>query len=135
MIAGEEEPDEGQVITQKGLRIAYLPQNPEYPEGGTVLSYVTDGIPETDWTARSDAKSALNKLGITDHDEPLCHLSGGQKKKAALAKTLIAAFDVLLLDEPTNHLDNEMLNWLEEYLNKYRGSSLWSHMTGIFWTG
>lgn len=121
MIAGEEEPDEGQVITQKGLRIAYLPQNPEYPEGGTVLSYVTDGIPETDWTARSDAKSALNKLGITDHDEPLCHLSGGQKKKAALAKTLIAAFDVLLLDEPTNHLDNEMLNWLEEYLNKYRG--------------
>ncbi|WP_411338259.1 ABC-F family ATP-binding cassette domain-containing protein [Ruminococcus gauvreauii] len=121
MIAGEEEPDEGQVITQKGLRIAYLPQNPEYPEDGTVLSYVTDGIPETDWTARSEAKSALNKLGITDHDEPLCNLSGGQKKKAALAKTLIGAFDVLLLDEPTNHLDNEMLNWLEEYLNKYQG--------------
>ena len=84
MIAGEEEPDEGQVITQKGLRIAYLPRNPEYPEGGTVLSYVTDGIPETDWTARSDAKSALNKLGITDHDEPLCHLSGGQKRKPHL---------------------------------------------------
>lgn len=121
MIAGEESPDEGQVVTQNGLRIAYLPQNPEFPKDGTVLSYVLNGMSKTDWTAESDAKSALNKLGITNYEEPLAHLSGGQKKKAALAKTLIFAFDVLLLDEPTNHLDQEMMIWLEEYLNKFRG--------------
>lgn len=121
MIAGEEEPDQGQIIKQNGIRLAYLPQNPQFPKDATVISYAYDGIPETDWTAKSEVKSALNKLGITDHEAKIKTLSGGQKKRVALAKTIAASFDVLLLDEPTNHLDNEMIEWLEDYLKKYRG--------------
>ena len=121
IIAGLEEPDEGQIIQQDGTRLAYLSQNPEFPADATVLSYVLDGIDPFDWTAQSEAKSALNQLGITDHDQPVEHLSGGQRKKVALAKVLTGSFDILLLDEPTNHLDSEMLTWLEEYLNRYKG--------------
>lgn len=121
MIAGLEEPDSGQIITQNHLRVAYLPQNPEFPKEASVLSYVLQCKSETDWTAESEAKSILNQLGITAHDASIDCLSGGQKKKVALARTLTEAFDVLLLDEPTNHLDNEMLSWLEDYLNKFRG--------------
>ncbi|MDD7371963.1 MAG: ABC-F family ATP-binding cassette domain-containing protein [Blautia sp.] len=121
IIAGLEEPDEGQIIQQNGIRLAYLSQNPEFPADATVLSYVLDGIDPFDWTAQSEAKSALNQLGITDHDQPVEHLSGGQRKKVALAKVLTGSFDILLLDEPTNHLDSEMLTWLEEYLNRYKG--------------
>lgn len=121
IIAGLEEPDEGQIIQQNGIRLAYLSQNPEFPADATVLSYVLDGIDPFDWTAQSEAKSALNQLGITDHDQPVDQLSGGQRKKVALAKVLTGSFDILLLDEPTNHLDSEMLTWLEEYLNRYKG--------------
>ncbi|CUX42434.1 ABC-F family ATP-binding cassette domain-containing protein [Clostridium sp. C105KSO13] len=121
MIAGMEEADSGQIIKQNGLRIAYLTQNPQFPEDATVLSYVLEGIPESDWTAKSEAKSALSRLNITDYDEQIAHLSGGQKKRVALAKVLAAPFDVLLLDEPTNHLDGEMIIWLEDYLHRFRG--------------
>lgn len=121
IIAGIENPDSGQVVKQNGLRIAYLLQNPGFPEGATVLSYVLEGIPDTDWTAQSEAKSALNRLGVTEHNVPIEHLSGGQKKRVALAKVLSAPFDVLLLDEPTNHLDSEMITWLEDYLHRFRG--------------
>ena len=121
IIAGLEEPDEGQIIQQNGIRLAYLSQNPEFPADATVLSYVLDDIYPFDWTAQSEAKSALNQMGITDHDQPVEHLSGGQRKKVALAKVLTGSFDILLLDEPTNHLDSEMLTWLEEYLNRYKG--------------
>ena len=122
VLAGLEQPDEGQVITQNGIRIAYLQQNPAFPEEKTVLSYVTDGMWDMDWTLQSEAKSMLNQLGIVDHEQPLAELSGGQRRKAALVRTLVQDFDVLLLDEPTNHLDNEMLTWLEEYLNRYKGT-------------
>lgn len=121
MIAGLEEPDEGQIITQNGLRVTYLPQNPEFPEGAAVLSYVTGGRKTQDWNAESDAKTVLTRLSVFDFDEPIAHLSGGQKKRIALARTLVEPADVLILDEPTNHLDNEMAAWLEEYLNKFRG--------------
>ena len=122
VLAGLEQPDEGQVITQNGIRIAYLQQNPAFPEEKTVLSYVTDGMWDMDWTLQSEAKSMLNQLGIVEHEQPLAELSGGQRRKAALVRTLVQDFDVLLLDEPTNHLDNEMLTWLEEYLNRYKGT-------------
>ena len=122
VLAGLEQPDEGQVITQNGIRIAYLQQNPAFPEEKTVLSYVTDGMWDMDWTLQSEAKSMLNQLGIVDHEQPLAELSGGQRRKAALVRTLVQDFDVLLLDEPTNHLDNEMLTWLEDYLNRYKGT-------------
>lgn len=121
MIAGVEEPDSGQIIKQNGIRLAYLSQHPSFPEGATVLSYAFDGIAENDWALKSEVKSALNKLGITDHDMKMEHLSGGQKKKVALAKTLISSFEILLLDEPTNHLDGEMISWLEDYLKRYKG--------------
>lgn len=121
MIAGEETPDQGQIVKQNGIRIAYLPQNPEFPKGATVLSYVCQDIPETDQVMRSEARSNLNKLGISDYEQRVDQLSGGQRKKVALAKTLTDSFEVLLLDEPTNHLDNEMLAWLEEYLSRFKG--------------
>ena len=121
IIAGLEEPDEGQVIRQNGLRITYLSQNPEFPEGATVLDYVTQGKQELDWNTESEAKSILNKLDIKDHQAKIDTLSGGQKKRVALARTLINPADVLILDEPTNHIDNEMVLWLEDYLNKFKG--------------
>ncbi len=115
IIAGIEEPDEGQIIKQNGLRITYLPQNPEFPSGATVLSYVSDG---KDY----EAQNILNKLGIEDHDAKIEHLSGGQKKRVALARALMHPTDLLILDEPTNHIDNEMALWLEDYLNKFKGA-------------
>ena len=122
IIAGLEEPDQGQVIFQKGLRVTYLPQSPKFPDHATVLSYVADGADGADWGRESEAKNALNRLGITDHHEEIDHLSGGQKKRVALARTLVNPADVLILDEPTNHIDNEMAVWLEEYLNQWKGA-------------
>lgn len=121
IIAGVEETDEGEIIKQNGLRVTYLPQNPKFPEGATVLSYVVDGKLQMDWNTESEAKSILNKLDIKDHDAEIATLSGGQKKRVALARTLINPADVLILDEPTNHIDNEMALWLEDYLNKFKG--------------
>ena len=112
IIAGEEEPDTGEVIYQNGLKTLYLPQNPEFPGEGTLESYALKGDPQIDW----QVESYLNILGLTDLDIPLSALSGGQKRKAAMARTLSQEFDVLLLDEPTNHLDFEMTAWLEDYL-------------------
>lgn len=120
MIAGEETPDEGQIIRQNGLKIAYIPQNPVFPEGEDIRSYALSERNGEDWQVESN----LTELGITDLDQEIAHLSGGQKRKVVLAKTLAGDFDVLLLDEPTNHLDGEMITWLEEYLRGYRGTIL-----------
>ncbi len=120
IIAGEEEPDTGEVIYQNGLKTLYLPQNPEFPGEGTLASYVLKGDPQTDW----QVESYLNILGITDLEVPFDTLSGGQKRKAAMARALSQDFDVLLLDEPTNHLDMEMIGWLEEYLRNMRKTLL-----------
>ena len=122
ILAGLEEPDGGQVILQNSLRLSFLPQHPEFPEGETVLSYVAGQKREEDWTPETDARMVLNRLGIADHEEKIDHLSGGQKKRVALAAVLVNPADVLILDEPTNHLDNEMAAWLEEYLNAYKGA-------------
>lgn len=121
IIAGLEETDEGQVIRQNGLRIAYLPQNPEFPKGATILSYVNAGVEGNNWNPETEAKTVLNRLGIYNHEEEIAPLSGGQKKRVALARTIVNPADVLILDEPTNHLDNEMAAWLEEYLNRFKG--------------
>lgn len=122
IIAGLEEPDEGQVIMQNGLRITYLPQNPEFPPNATILDYVADGKWQKDWATASEAANVLNKLGITNHEEKIEHLSGGQKKRVALARTLVNPADILIFDEPTNHIDNEMASWLEDYLRKFKGA-------------
>lgn len=118
MAAGLEVPDHGQIVKQNGLKIAYLSQDPEFPKGATILSYIQDD--ENVWKVQSN----LQQLGIADYEESVSHLSGGQKKKLALAKVLASDFDVLLLDEPTNHLDTRMMGWLEEYLRKFKGTIL-----------
>ena len=118
MIAGEETPDAGQIIRQNGLKIAYVAQNPVFPADADIRSYAFTRGSGEDWQAESN----LRKLGITRFDEKISHLSGGQKRRVVLAKTLAEDFDVLLLDEPTNHLDGEMITWLEEYLRAYRGT-------------
>ncbi len=121
ILAGQEEAEEGKIVMRNGLRIAYLPQLPEFPNHRTVLQYVSEGNENSEWDDTSEAAIVLNHLGISDHNQRLENLSGGQKRKAALARTLVNSFDVLLLDEPTNHLDQEMVRWLEEYLRKFRG--------------
>ena len=117
MVAGEETPDSGQIIRQNNLKMAYLPQTPEFPKDATVLSYALSGD-EEEWQVQSN----LVQLGITEYDAKIDTLSGGQRRKVALAKVLASDFDVLILDEPTNHLDNAMLSWLEDYLKNYRGT-------------
>lgn len=121
MIAGTEEPDEGQIIRQNGLKITFLSQHPSFPKDVTVLSYVEDGIQGQEWEIKKEAKDILERLGIHCLEEKIEHLSGGQKKRIALARTLVQPSDVLILDEPTNHLDNEMAGWLEEYLRNFKG--------------
>lgn len=121
ILAGIEEADAGQVISQNGLRITYLPQHPAFPANSTILSYVTQGQLEQSWNPETEARMILNKLGIADHEEEIDHLSGGQKKRVALAAVLANPTDVLILDEPTNHLDNEMASWLEDYLKRFKG--------------
>ena len=122
ILTGAEEPDRGQVVRQNGLKIAVLTQNNDFPEEETVLSYTASAIRQEEWDADNEAKSMLNTLGLTDHAQKLSGLSGGQKKRAALARTLLTPSDVLVLDEPTNHLDEEMIRWLEQYLKRYRGT-------------
>lgn len=126
IVAGLEEAEKGTVTKGNNVYIRYLPQNPTFDEDTTVLQAVLLGNinKENEWSIESEAKSILNKLGIINHDELVGHMSGGQKKRVALASTLIATADILILDEPTNHLDNEMAQWLEEYLKNLKGALL-----------
>ena len=117
IIAGIEEADSGNVVMAKNTTISYLPQNPIFPKGETILRYVMDG----NFEKEGEAKSILMKLGLPDYEGKTDYLSGGQKKRAALARILVNSADVLVLDEPTNHIDNEMAKWLEDYLNQFKG--------------
>lgn len=157
IIAGWDTPDSGNIVTANGLKIAYLPQNPFFEEGTTVLTQVFQGndpvmallreYEETvlsfekkggdkaleqkiaqlaerlekaeAWGLESEAKTILTKLGITDFSQNVSELSGGQRKRVALAGALISPVDLLILDEPTNHIDNDTVEWLEAHLEKY----------------
>lgn len=124
MLAGMEEPDEGTITTANHVVIRYLPQHPEFDPKMSSLDCVLEGnvTDENWWSIESDAKTMMTKLGIQDFSEPAGQLSGGQRKRLALISVLLSPADILLLDEPTNHLDNEMADWLEEYLKKWKGS-------------
>lgn len=124
LIAGIEETDEGNVVKANGIQIGYLPQNPIFEQGISVLDYVAGNEKERmeDVIKERQAKTILNQLGILDFEQQVDVMSGGQKKRIALAKVLVDKNDVLILDEPTNHIDNEMADWLEEYLNQYKGA-------------
>ena len=118
IIAGVEEPDEGQVVKGKGIELAYLAQTPLYYDNENVLEYVMRGKHAD---SQPKAKEILNKLGITNHGAMMNILSGGQKKRAALARTLVEPARLLILDEPTNHLDNDMVLWLEQFIKSFKG--------------
>lgn len=124
VIAGLEETDEGTVTRGKKVRIGYLPQGPVFDEKLTILQNVllNQKAQEEYRNLEGEANAMLIKLGITEPSFFPGILSGGQKKKAALVRTLLTPAEILVLDEPTNHLDNEMAEWLEDYLNKYRGA-------------
>ena len=127
IVAGLEDTDSGSVVRGRSLYIRYLPQIPEFTEGDTVLeSVMRENAGETHYSSADEmqatAKSMLNKLGITEHDALTSTLSGGQRKRVALASVLMSTADLLILDEPTNHLDSGMADWLEEYLKAFRGA-------------
>ena len=129
IVAGLVEPDGGTVVRGRSLYIRYLPQIPEFVESDTVLESVErENASEPHFTSRDEllatAKNILNKLGITDHEARIGTLSGGQRKRVALAGVLLSTADLLILDEPTNHLDSQMADWLEEYLKSFRGALL-----------
>lgn len=126
--AGLEEPDEGSVVRNRNLKIRYLPQNPRFEEGERVLSYVLSRNETEEGAARfsmeADARMMLKRFSIDDFEAPVSLLSGGQRKRLALAGVLLSEADLLILDEPTNHLDSEMAGWLEEFLKNFRGALL-----------
>lgn len=124
MIVGLEEPDKGTITRANHIVIRYLSQHPVFDEGATALECVMQNnlTHDNEWSLESEAKSMLQKLGITDYDQKVEYMSGGQRKRIALANTLLSQADVLVLDEPTNHLDSTMADWLEEYLKSFRGA-------------
>ncbi len=141
ILAKIEEPDDGKVICANHVVMRYLPQNPVFLPEKTVLESVLEAaagkqdtiyagahagakheINEKIWELESTAKTFLTRLGITNFDQKTGELSGGQKKRLALAAILLVPCDILLLDEPTNHIDHEMADWLEDYLKKWKGS-------------
>lgn len=123
LATGLEEPDTGSCTKANHVVIRYLPQTPEFDDSCTVWEHVEKKISEsTQWDMEGEAKSMLRTLGIVRLEQKISELSGGQRKRLALAEILMQPCDILVLDEPTNHLDHAMAAWLEDYLKCWRGS-------------
>ncbi len=123
MVAGVLEPEGGQIIRNRELKVAYLAQNPPYEEEMTVMEQAmaylrAAGSNVEDYRCRA----MLNKLGFETYDEKMKNLSGGQRKRVAMAAVLTQESNLLILDEPTNHMDNDVIEWLEDFLKSYNGS-------------
>jgi len=122
VLAGVIESDEGRITRNPNVQVSYLSQNPTMADGATILEQVFLHFPADFRELKEyEAKSMLTRLGFTDFDQKVGTLSGGQRKRVALAAALIHPADILVLDEPTNHLDSQMVAWLEDRLRAFRG--------------
>ena len=122
VLSGQAQPDSGKITLNPNIRISFLPQNPPMEEDATVLEQIFLHMPPDFRDVHEyEAKAMLGKLGIADYTQKVGTLSGGQRKRVALAAVLIQPADVLILDEPTNHLDAAMTAWLEDWLRKFKG--------------
>ena len=122
VLAGIEAPDSGRVSRDPNVQLAYLPQTPVMDDDNTVLEQVFADFPaEFRALNEYEARTILTKLGITEFDKKVGELSGGQRKRVALATVFVHPADILVLDEPTNHLDSEMVMWLEQRLARFTG--------------
>ncbi|NCB62726.1 MAG: ABC transporter ATP-binding protein [Clostridia bacterium] len=123
ILAGTEEPETGSVARDPNVRLNYLPQNPDFMPETPVLEQVFAGLPkEARELEEYEAKTILTRLGLTEFEKRVGELSGGQRKRVALASALVHPCDVLILDEPTNHLDGDMVAWLEDQLRSFSGA-------------
>ena len=122
VLAGAIEADEGRITRNPNVQVSYLSQNPHMDDNATVLEQVFLHFPaEFRELNEYEAKSMLTKLGLTDFNQKIGTLSGGQRKRVALVAALVHPADILVLDEPTNHLDSQMVAWLEDWLRTFRG--------------
>lgn len=123
MVAGVLEPEGGQIIRNRELKVAYLAQNPPYEEELTVMEQAMAYLRKAGSNAEDyRCRAMLNKLGFETYDEKMKNLSGGQRKRVAMAAILTQESNLLILDEPTNHMDNDVIEWLEDFLKSYNGA-------------
>ena len=123
MVAGVLEPEGGQIIRNRELKVAYLAQNPPFEEEMTVMEQAMAYLRAAGSNAEEyRCRAMLNKLGFETYDEKMKNLSGGQRKRVAMAAVLTQESNLLILDEPTNHMDNDVIEWLEDFLKSYNGA-------------
>ena len=122
VIAGQLPPDSGTIARKPNLQVSMLQQNPQMRDDATVLEQVLSSMPpQYREVSEYEAKAMLMRLGLSDPERRIGTLSGGERRRAALCAALIHPADVLILDEPTNHLDTEMVQWLEDWLKRFKG--------------
>lgn len=121
IICGNEDYDTGKITFSDGIRVGYLSQTPSFDPEESALAYATpEPYNSDDYGAEDRARQMLSQLGVTNYDQKLGTMSGGQFKRVSIAKVLLQEPDLLVLDEPTNHLDIAMVEWLESYLTRQR---------------